>query len=104
MLHRQKESGYLTRDMKPTLSMVYPPNATEGRANNGQKNDRHTNPCGRSDYRMRPESPTKNLSDDTAVLAAFAMQINSATRLCHPMNHPYEPPWTARRKADGGVT
>ena len=36
---------------------------------------------------MKPERPTKNLSDATAVLPAFAMQINSATRLCHPMNH-----------------
>jgi hypothetical protein len=36
---------------------------------------------------MTPESPMKNLSHSTAVLPAFGMQINSVTRLCHPMNH-----------------
>jgi len=36
---------------------------------------------------MRPDSPTKNMSDATAVLPAFVVQINSVKRLCHPMNH-----------------
>ena len=36
---------------------------------------------------MKPDSPTKNLSDATAVLPAYVVQINSVKRLCHSMNH-----------------